>query len=215
LRSRSNMSTKAVHEVFRLPEWTWEFHGHRCPMMPIGFRMGNLAMAELGTEKVKDHGAYALSEMGIGHPQTCMMDGIQSATGCTYGKLLIERLNYGKLAMVLYKPSIGAVRVSVKPEFSDELGKQEFFAYRKKGVEPSEIPSEVVERAISVVMQASDQDIFKVEKLAEFQFESPLPRCLPRFGKAKCSKCGDYVFERYLRYVDGKPFCIPCSGYKQ
>ncbi len=98
------MSTKAAYESFRLPEWTWEFHGHRCPFMPIGFRMGKLAPAELGVEKVKDHGTYALSEMGVGHPQTCMMDGIQSATGCTYGKLLMERLNYGKLAMVLYKP---------------------------------------------------------------------------------------------------------------
>ena len=205
------MSTRAAYQSFQLPEWTWEFHGHRCPFMPIGFRMGNLAMTELGIEKVKDHGVFALSEMGVGHPQTCMMDGIQSATGCTYGKLLIERLNYGKLAMVLFKPSKGAVRVSVRPEFSDELGKQEFFAYRKKGVEPSEIPSDVVERAIGVVRQASDQDMFKVEKLGEFQFERPPAR----FGKAKCSKCGDYVFERYLCYVDGKPFCIPCSGYKQ
>jgi formylmethanofuran dehydrogenase subunit E len=203
------MSTKVTIESPPLPEWSWEFHGHRCPFMPIGFRMGKLAMGELGVEKVKDHGAFALSEMGIGHPQTCMMDGIQSATGCTYGKLLMERLNYGKLAMILYKPNKGAVRVSVKPEFSDELGKQEFFAYRKKGVEPSAIPSEVVENAIGVVMQASDRDIFNVEKLMAFRFERPPGR----FGKAKCAKCGEYVFERYLRYVDGKPFCIPCSGY--
>jgi formylmethanofuran dehydrogenase subunit E len=207
------MSTKAAVESLALPEWTWEFHGHKCPLMPIGFRMGKLAMRELGIERVKDHGAFALSEMGIGHPQTCMMDGIQSATGCTYGKLLMERLNYGKLAMVLYKPGKGAVRVSVKPEFSDELGKQEFFAYRKKGVEPSEIPSEVVATAIAVVTRASDQDMFRVEKLTEFQFD--IVTCTPRFGKAKCSKCGEYAFERYLRYVDGKPFCIPCSGYKQ
>ena len=167
------MSTKAAIESLPMPEWTWEFHGHRCPFMPIGFRMGKIAMDELGVERVKDHGAFALSEMGIGHPQTCMMDGIQSATGCTYGKLLMERLNYGKLAMVLYKPGKGAVRVSVKPEFSDELGKQEFFAYRKRGVEPSEIPSEVVDRAIRVVMQSSNRDVFNVERLTEFQFERP------------------------------------------
>ena len=63
------------------------------------------------------------------------MDGIQSATGCTYGKLLMERLNYGKLAFILYRADRGAVRMSVRPEFSDVLGKEEFFAYRKKGVE--------------------------------------------------------------------------------
>jgi len=27
------------------------------------------------------------------------------------------------------------------------------------------------------------------------------------------SKCGEYVFERYVRYQDGKPVCIPCSAY--
>jgi len=34
----------------KLPDWTWEFHGHRCPFMPIGYRMGVIAMRELGIE---------------------------------------------------------------------------------------------------------------------------------------------------------------------
>jgi formylmethanofuran dehydrogenase subunit E len=177
--------------------------------MPIGYRMGRLAMEELNVEKVKDHGMFALSEMGIGHPQTCMMDGIQSATGCTYGKLMMERLNYGKLAFILYRADRGAVRVSVRPEFSDVLGKEEFFAYRKRGVEPSEIPSEVVEKSVRVVLEASDEAMFKVEKLSDFTFRRPKPR----FNKAKCSKCGEYVFERYLRIVDGEKVCITCSEY--
>jgi len=33
------------------------------------------------------------------------------------------------------------------------------------------------------------------------------------FNKAKCVKCGEYVFERYVREKDGKPHCIPCAGY--
>jgi formylmethanofuran dehydrogenase subunit E len=78
--------------MFEIPEFAWEFHGHRCPFMPIGYRMGKIAMEKLGVSKVKDHGAFALSEMGVGHPQTCMMDGIQAVTGCTYGKLMMERL---------------------------------------------------------------------------------------------------------------------------
>lgn len=28
--------------MFTIPEWAFEFHGHRCPFMPIGFRMGTL-----------------------------------------------------------------------------------------------------------------------------------------------------------------------------
>jgi hypothetical protein len=121
--------------------------------MPIGYRMGKIAMDKLGLEKVKDHGAFALSEMGVGHPQTCMMDGIQAITGCTFGKLMMERLNYGKVAMILYAPGKGAIRVSALPEFQDDLGKKEFFAYRKKGIEPSQIPPSVVEEAVKVVLE--------------------------------------------------------------
>jgi formylmethanofuran dehydrogenase subunit E len=194
-----------------LPDWTWEFHGHRCPFMPIGYRMGAIAMRELGIEKIKDHGAFALSEMGVGHPQTCMMDGIMSVTGCTYGKLMMERLNYGKVAMILYAPGKGAVRISLKSEFQDLLGKEEFFAYRKKGIEPSDIPHDVTERAVKIVMETPEEGMFKIEKLPEFTF------CRPKssFAKAKCSKCGEYVFERYLRIVDGKPVCLPCSGFTE
>jgi formylmethanofuran dehydrogenase subunit E len=124
---------KGDPNMFEIPEFAWEFHGHRCPFMPIGYRMGKVAMEKLGMSKVKDQGAFALSEMGVGHPQTCMMDGIQAVTGCTYGKLMMERLNYGKVAMVLYAPGKGAIRVSALPEFQDELGKKEFFCLPEEG----------------------------------------------------------------------------------
>ena len=193
----------------RPPEWAYEFHGHLCPFMPIGYRMGRLAMTELGVEREKDHGLFAFPELGVGHPQTCMMDGIQVVTGATYGKLLMEKTLYGKLALVLYHPAEGAVRVAVRPEFSDALGKFEFFAYRKRGVEPSEIPAPVVAEVTDWMLAQPDEAIFKVERLPEFTYR-PVKGS---FNKTKCAKCGEYVFDRYLRTVDGEPRCIPCSGY--
>ena len=83
--------------------------------------MGLVAMRELGVECVKDHGVFALIEIGVGHPKTCMADGVMSATRCTYGKLMMERLGYGKMAMVLHAPGKGAVRVYLRSEFQDEL----------------------------------------------------------------------------------------------
>ena len=41
--------------MFQLPEWTFEFHGHRCPFMPIGYRMGTVALEKLGVGKSLDH----------------------------------------------------------------------------------------------------------------------------------------------------------------
>jgi formylmethanofuran dehydrogenase subunit E len=194
-----------------IPKWVWEFHGHICPFMPIGYRMGILAMKELGIERIKDHGAFAFSEMGVGHPQTCMIDGTMAATGCTYGKLMMERLDYGKVATILYAPEKGAVRIYLRSEFQDELGKFEFFAFRKKGIEPSHIPTEVTDLVVTKVLEASDEEMFKVERLPDFSFGRPKGS----FAKVKCSKCGEYVFERYARSVDGKSMCIPCSDYTQ
>ena len=192
-----------------LPDWTWEFHGHRCPFMPIGYRMGLVAMRELGVERTRDHGVFALVEIGVGHPQTCMADGVMSATGCTYGKLMMERLGYGKMATVLHAPGKGSVRVYLRTEFQDELATQEFFSYRKRGVEPSEIPELVTRRAVEVVLGATEEKMFKIERIPTFSFGRPKGS----FAKVKCSRCGEYVFERYARMTDGKSLCIPCSGY--
>jgi formylmethanofuran dehydrogenase subunit E len=173
--------------------------------------MGAIAMRELNVVHIADHGAYAFSEMGVGHPQTCMMDGFMAVTGCTYGKLMMERLNYGKIACILFVPETGAVRVAIKPEFQDELGREEFFAYRSKGIEPSKIPEDVVKRVIDIVLKTSGEEMFKVERQPGFAFSRPKSS----FAKMKCSSCGEYVFERYLRMSEGKPVCIPCSDYTQ
>ena len=192
-----------------VPEWAWEFHGHRCPFMPLGHRMGKRAMQELGVEREKDHGFYVIPELGVGHPQTCLMDGIQIATGATYGKSLMEKTFWGKLAAVFYKPGKGAIRLSLKSDFLDEFDKVEFFAYRKRGVEPSQIPADVTNTAIGWTDAQPDDKVFKVERLPDYRF-TPVRGS---FNRVKCVKCGEYVFERYVRMVNGQPHCIPDSGY--
>jgi len=191
------------------PEWAFEFHGHRCPFMPIGYRMGKLALEYLGIEREKDHGFFVFPEAGEGHPQICMIDGIQAATGATYGKGLIAKTFYGKLAATFYHPKKGAVRYALRAEFLDAFGNFEFFAYRKKGVEPSEIPPALADEVINWVYEQTNEFMLKVEPKPDFKF-TPVKGS---FNRAKCSVCGEYVFERYVRVKDGKPVCIPCSGY--
>jgi formylmethanofuran dehydrogenase subunit E len=40
------------------------------------------------------------------------------------------------------------VRYALKPDFLDAFGKFEFFAYRKKGIEPSKIPAAAADEII-------------------------------------------------------------------
>ncbi|MCL4425776.1 MAG: FmdE family protein [Firmicutes bacterium] len=205
--------TRKTHSQFKhtLPEWVWEFHGHHCPFMPIGWRMGLAALERLGIEREKDHGLFVFSEMGEGHPQTCMMDGLQAATGCTYGKNLLTRLYYGKVAAVVYHPGRGALRLALKPEIQDEMGKFEFFVYRKKGIEPSEIPEAVSNEVINFILSKEDEELFTIKEMPNFQYK-PTPGS---FNRVKCSSCGEYVFERYARLKDGQVLCIPCSNYEK
>ncbi len=199
---------KGKTKMFNLPEWTFEFHGHRCPFMPIGFRMGTLALEKLTVEKSLDHQMHVFSEMGVGHPQGCMQDGIMSSTGATFGKGMIDRMNYGKVAAIFWYPGKkDAVRIILKNEFQDKLAPHEFFKYRKQGIEPSEIPENVRKDIIDIVLNASNEELFKVEILKDFKY-APVKSS---FNKAKCEVCGEYTFERYLRVKDGKKVCIPCS----
>jgi formylmethanofuran dehydrogenase subunit E len=89
------------------------------------------------------------------------------------------------------------------------MGKFEFFAYRKRGVEPSAIPAAVVDEVIAWVAGQPDEAVFKVELKPDFRY-TPVKGS---FAKTRCGVCGEYVFDRYVRMKDGAPVCIPCSGY--
>lgn len=193
------------------PEWAYEFHGHRCPFLPLGFRMGQAALAELGVGRESDHRLRVIAGLGEGHPQTCLLDGIQIATGATFGKTLIEKTHWGKLAATFWYPEKTAVRFALKPKFLDRLGTHEFFHYRKRGIEPSAIPAEVTQAAIDWALALPDDEIFATARRPGFT-------CAPRkgsFNKSLCTGCGEYVFERFVRLRDGKPYCIPCAGHEQ
>jgi len=168
------------------PAWAFEFHGHLCPFMPLGYRMGRLALERLGVEREKDHTLHVIAELGEAHPQTCMMDGIQVATGATFGKTLIEKTFFGKLAATFWYPGKTPVRYALKASFLDAFGTQEFFAYRRRGVEPSAIPPEVTQRAIDWMLAQTDDDVFAVTERPDFHFAPPKGS----FNKVLCSKCG-------------------------
>src|SRR4030042_2102672 len=90
-----------------------EFHGHKCPAMPMGLRAGLAAMKALGVERAKDKELVVESETGEGHAAGCFVDGIMAATGSTYGKGNITKFRHNKMAFTLIDARTGrAVSVS-------------------------------------------------------------------------------------------------------
>ncbi len=168
---------------------------------------GEVATNELGVEHETDHGS-SHSRAWHWPSAHCLADGMQIATGATYGKSLMEKTFWGKLAAVFYFPEKGAVRLALRADFLDEFGKREFFAQRMKGIEPSLVAPNITEKAINWTDAQQDEKVFKIERLPDYQFK----RVKGSFSKAKCVKCGEYVFERYVRMVNGLPHCTPSSA---
>ena len=68
-----------------------DFHGHLGPYLILGLLMGDLAINKL---KCKRHFGIKAIVKGAEHkPKSCLIDGIQVSTGCTYGKGNIIKLS--------------------------------------------------------------------------------------------------------------------------
>lgn len=187
----------------------WEFHGHRCPAMPMGLKAGIAAMKALGVERSKDKELFVEAETGKGHAAGCFLDGIMTATGCTYGKSNIQKLYYSKMAFTLVDTKTGrAVRVSLKPDFFEKALNSPFVQERKKGVPPQDIPPEITDPLVDRVLGASDSDFLNISDV----FRKEMKKGSPNFDVERCAKCGEAVFTDKLTTAhDGRMLCIPCS----
>jgi formylmethanofuran dehydrogenase subunit E len=194
-------------EEVEIPEWAFEFHGHICPAMPMGYRAGLTAMKKLGVEKASNKELYLICENGPAHAAACFLDGVMAATGCTYGKGIVEKLNYGKNAIVLVElKTKKAVRVSMRPEFFEKALNSEFVQLRKQKVEPKDIKPELVLPLIENVKMIDENVLFTVSEV--FEKDIPLPK--GTFEWHNCSVCNEIVFDNQSKIIDGKRVCIPC-----
>ncbi len=187
------------------------FHGHKCPAMPIGFRAGKIAMRMLGVQRSKNKELTILSETGKGHAAGCFLDGIMSATGCTYGKANIQKLYYNKLAFTLTDAKTNrSIRVSVNPDFLEKALNSPFVQKRKNGIEPQDIPAEIVDPLVNKVLTVQEKEVFSIGKIKKVAVEKKKGI----FDAKRCDNCGEITFVNKLRLSsDGRLLCIPCSAY--
>ena len=183
-------------------------HGHKCPAMPMGLRVGEAAMNKLGVQRAKDGQLMALVEIGKDHCATCFADGVQMITGCTFGKGNIKKLNYGKFGLTLIDKKSGkAVRVCPKAETMAASKETDFFQnYRMKGIPASQVPEEVVQPLVDKVMGAPAEMILNIGEVFDYEWNDD-PHSFDSFV---CEVCGETVVEPYGRTLGDKKVCIPC-----
>ncbi len=191
-------------------EFGQKFHGHKCPAMPLGLRVGAAAMNALGVERATDGHILAILDLGENHCATCFADGIQVITGCTFGKGNIKRTHKGKWAVTLVDKKNGtAVRVTPKAEAMAANKKSAFFAdYREKGIPASAVPPEISEPLVESVMAQPDEAILIVSEV--FAYEH---RDAPHsFDSFVCDECGEMVVMQYGRVKGEKKICMDCAS---
>lgn len=186
-----------------------KFHGHKCPAMPMGLRAGLAAMNALGVERSQDKELRVLAETGEGHAAGCFLDGIMTATGCTYGKSNIKKLYYNKMAFTLIDARTGrAVRVSLKPEFFAQALQSPFVQQRKAGVPPQDVPAAVADPLVDKVLNLPEEMFLSIGPVQQVE----VSRGKAEFEARPCAKCGELTFVNKLQESPGGPLCIPCRG---
>ena len=186
-------------------------HGHLCGGMPLGFRIGVAALKALGAERELNMEKLAFVETGTGHAAGCFADGVQMATGGTFGKGLLERTQCGKRACALVDRATGkAVRVSVRPDVTQDSFPSPFVQQLRAGVRPTDISVDMSKPLVERLLGRSDAELLTVSEV----FDYPLPKKPQNtFNLVVCAHCGETVAENKGRMKGGKPVCIPCSGY--
>jgi formylmethanofuran dehydrogenase subunit E len=203
---------KTIGEFWdRILEASFIIHGHVCGGMPLGFRGGTAALNALGVEREANMAKVVFVETGSGHAAGCFADGVQMSTGCTFGKGLIQRTEYGKWALSLVeKKTRRAVRVSTRPEIIQKSFQSPFVKMRQQGIAPTDISLDISRPLVEGLLAMKDEDLFAVSKIFEYPLTSAPAPC---FNLVTCDSCGEAVAENKARLKDGKIFCQPCSGY--
>ncbi|MDR0913446.1 MAG: FmdE family protein [Methanobrevibacter sp.] len=167
------------------------FHGHICGGIVMGTKMSMIALDMLGFELNKrNKDLLVFVEIG-----RCATDAVQVVTGCTLGKGTLKLIDYGRFAATFYKISTGeAIRITDEDIKLQETG---------------EIKKETKEELINRLVNTSNNNLFKIQKVKIHLKEEDLP------GKREetiiCPVCGEMVKDNKHIYQNGKAICKSCA----
>ncbi len=187
-----------------------EFHGHRCWASVAGVRVGRTALDILGVKRSGGTQLFGIVEIGEEHGGMCFGDGIQYATGCTYGKGNIRKNPIGKLGFTLIeKDTNRAVRVVFTSFLQKRIAASAFMQKRAAGISADEIPMEEQNEVVDMVWNEPAENVLKIGEVFEYPGQF-LPEVM---GFRPCDRCGELTALAYLRVDGSQHVCIPCSGY--
>jgi formylmethanofuran dehydrogenase subunit E len=187
-------------------------HGHACPPLVLGVRAGLVAMNRLGVGRALDRELFAFVELGSDHYAQGFADGIQFATGCTFGKDLIIRIPQGKASVRLVDQSTGrAIRVTPRPETIARLERSAWFRAGATHGRFAKECAHLAGPATDELLSASDDALFTASAVFPLRIADPRPT----FESVVCEMCGESVLTPYAREVAHHRICIACAERRE
>lgn len=190
-------------------------HGHYCQGLALGVKAVEAAFTKLGiTDNTGMEEIMAVSE-----GNSCFVDGIQFAAGCTLGNNALVYKDLGRTAAVFYRrATTTAIRVVVKSfEFNSgsESEDNEGNALFEKAVKRREkLTNEESSRMKEIWIKRSFATIaMPFETLFTItEIKTPDLPFAPIMDSQECSVCREKVMESRVVLRSGKPVCFTCAG---
>ncbi len=158
-----------------------DFHGHACGGLMIGYKASLLAQKLLQLDFSKDEDLVCVAEN-----DSCSVDAIQAALGCSIGKGNLLFHMRGKQVYTFYNRKTGkSVRIALKPR-PESISRKDSLEYYR-ALEP--------------------EDMFEIKNAAR-----TLPERAKLFDSYVCEKCGELTGANWIRLVDGQKCCLDCCG---
>lgn len=149
-KSKHSASHRDLNETLKRAA---EFHGHLGPFLAIGVRMGLLATRTLKSSGFSD--MHVILNTGNNPPLSCIVDGIQAATGCTLGKGNVTVRDLGDISAVFHTKR-QTIRIKMKAKTFQSLKNELLNGDPKK-----------MEETARKVSSLPDSRLFQIEEVME------------------------------------------------
>ncbi|MDR3199724.1 MAG: FmdE family protein [Planctomycetaceae bacterium] len=175
------------------------FHGHHCPGLTFGMKVGDWVLNEFGHAPDEEIVAVVETDM-------CAVDAIQYLVGCTFGKGNLVFLDYGKNAYSFFRRSDGkSCRLVTRGGLLSDLREQQEKLDANDIAGREQIRQQMIDR----IFQADFGEIFSICSV-----RVSVPETARIHASKRCDSCGELVMATRLLndpvLTGGKNLCIPC-----
>ncbi len=205
------------YELRKALEIAKNFHRHICPFLALGIKASAVAMEEIGVKGLGEDESIEEDVLAIVECNNCFADGVQIATGCTFGNNTLVYHDLGKNALTLVRRSdwrgvrvyIDAEKLTEKyfPKEADKLFEK--VVTKRQGSEEDRRRLSQMWEEIGYRMLEIPKEEFKIEKLRIEEIEQA-----PIFKSVRCVSCGELAMKTRIAHVGEKPYCLKCAGRK-